>query len=299
MAQSKSFFGNRRGSTKSHTYQVNGGQQITKDRVDEVKNPRTNAQMVHRCCIHTLSDAHAYLRPFVAPMWPSFPSPAKQLAEFRKANYPLVRAAAENGDSNFSFSPYKESIFPIGLYQFTEPLSGSIDFRYNWGATQSGKIFIAVMLWSPAYPNVKQFCEANDLKVGDVIICNQVYPFSDNKDLFIAQAIFKIKNIPDAHWQSVNWADVFDIKEQHVGSYSKIHLVQSDALYLQWEFAPRQSPAIFWFGGLYAIKYRQNKKLVFSRAEVLQFSRLYEHSFSEAIATYPQGGSNPLNGDPL
>lgn len=48
MAKSKSFFSLRRGSTKSMTYQVLAGQQITKDRVTEVSNPRTNGQMLQR-----------------------------------------------------------------------------------------------------------------------------------------------------------------------------------------------------------------------------------------------------------
>lgn len=48
MAKSKSFFGLRRGSTKTLTFQVNGGQQITKDRVTEVRNPRTKGQMKQR-----------------------------------------------------------------------------------------------------------------------------------------------------------------------------------------------------------------------------------------------------------
>lgn len=48
MAKSKSFFGLRRGSTKSHTYQVNYGQQITKDRVSSVRNPKTTAQVMQR-----------------------------------------------------------------------------------------------------------------------------------------------------------------------------------------------------------------------------------------------------------
>lgn len=52
MAKSKSFFGLRRGSTKSHTYQVNYGQQITKDRVSSVRNPRTVAQAMQRMKIN-------------------------------------------------------------------------------------------------------------------------------------------------------------------------------------------------------------------------------------------------------
>lgn len=48
MAKSKSFFGPRRGSTKSLTFQVVNGQQITKERVSEVKNPKTSSQAVQR-----------------------------------------------------------------------------------------------------------------------------------------------------------------------------------------------------------------------------------------------------------
>lgn len=53
MAKSKSFFGLRRGSTKSHTYQVLKGQQVTKDRVTDVTNPRSTAQMKQRLTFAT------------------------------------------------------------------------------------------------------------------------------------------------------------------------------------------------------------------------------------------------------
>lgn len=48
MAKSKSFFGLRRGSTKTLTFSVLKGQQITKDRVAQVANPRTESQMTNR-----------------------------------------------------------------------------------------------------------------------------------------------------------------------------------------------------------------------------------------------------------
>jgi hypothetical protein len=48
MAQSKSFFGLRRGSTKSLTFQVFEGKQVTKDRVYNVKNPQTDGQILQR-----------------------------------------------------------------------------------------------------------------------------------------------------------------------------------------------------------------------------------------------------------
>lgn len=48
MAISKSFFGLRRGSTKSLTFSIFNGRQVTKDRVAFVKNPNTIAQRLQR-----------------------------------------------------------------------------------------------------------------------------------------------------------------------------------------------------------------------------------------------------------
>lgn len=53
MAKSKSYFSLRRGSTKSQTFSVLRGQQITKDRVTEVANPKTTAQMRQRALFAT------------------------------------------------------------------------------------------------------------------------------------------------------------------------------------------------------------------------------------------------------
>ena len=41
MAKSANYFGLRTGSTKSHTFSVVDGKQITKDRVEGGKDPRT------------------------------------------------------------------------------------------------------------------------------------------------------------------------------------------------------------------------------------------------------------------
>lgn len=57
MAQSSSFFGLRKGSTKSLTFSVLDGQQITKDRVVNVKNPQTAAQANQRYKLASLCNA--------------------------------------------------------------------------------------------------------------------------------------------------------------------------------------------------------------------------------------------------
>lgn len=65
MAKSSSFFSLRSGSTKSHTYQVLNGVQITKDRVTQVANPRTTAQLKQRIATATASQMYAQLKRIV------------------------------------------------------------------------------------------------------------------------------------------------------------------------------------------------------------------------------------------
>lgn len=57
MAKSRNFFGLRRGSTKSKTYSVLNGWQITKDRVEGGENPQTSAQMLTRLALATTAIA--------------------------------------------------------------------------------------------------------------------------------------------------------------------------------------------------------------------------------------------------
>ena len=65
MAKSKSFFGLRTGSTKSLTFQVYRGQQITKDRVTRISNPRTEPQMIQRALIPLVAASRAALKGLV------------------------------------------------------------------------------------------------------------------------------------------------------------------------------------------------------------------------------------------
>lgn len=61
MAKSKSFFGLRTGSTKSLTFSVYRGTQVTKDRVTRVANPRSVAQMQQRAKVPVVAAARVAL----------------------------------------------------------------------------------------------------------------------------------------------------------------------------------------------------------------------------------------------
>ena len=108
MAKSKSFFGLRTGSTKSLTFQVNRGQQVTKDRVYRVSNPRTEGQMTQRALIPIVAAARSALKGLVDHSFEGVPYGEASLREFSKLNLRAgalsVTSYSPNGVSNPGFA---------------------------------------------------------------------------------------------------------------------------------------------------------------------------------------------------
>ena len=108
MAKSKSFFGLRSGSTKSLTFQVYRGQQITKDRVYRVSNPRTDAQMTQRALIPIVAAARSALKGLVDHSFEGVAYGETSLKEFSKQNMRAgaltVTSYSPNGVSNPGFA---------------------------------------------------------------------------------------------------------------------------------------------------------------------------------------------------
>ena len=108
MAKSKSFFGLRTGSTKSLTFQVYRGQQVTKDRVYRVSNPRTDGQMTQRALIPIVAAARSALKGLVDHSFEGVPYGEASLREFSKQNLRAgalsVTSYSPNGVSNPGFA---------------------------------------------------------------------------------------------------------------------------------------------------------------------------------------------------
>ena len=108
MAKSKSFFGLRSGSTKSLTFQVYRGEQITKDRVYRVSNPRTDAQMTQRALIPIVAAARSALKGLVDHSFEGVAYGEASLKEFSKQNLRAgalsVTSYSPNGVSNPGFA---------------------------------------------------------------------------------------------------------------------------------------------------------------------------------------------------
>ena len=100
MAKSSSFFGLRTGSTKSLTFQVLRGQQITKDRVTRVANPRTDAQMQQRAVMPMVAAARSALKGLIDHSFEGVPYGEQSLRKFSQLN---LRKDALNVES---YTPY-------------------------------------------------------------------------------------------------------------------------------------------------------------------------------------------------
>ena len=116
MAKSANFHGLRRGSTKSHTYSVVDGKQITKDRVEGGKNPRSSAQMAQRCIITTVSAAYSAMKCICNHSFEEATAGMQSMRVFNSKNYKKIRLAQESGDSSFGFCLYQQSGLVAGSY---------------------------------------------------------------------------------------------------------------------------------------------------------------------------------------
>ena len=96
MAQSKSFFGLRRGSTKTLTFSVYNGKQVTKDRVYNVKNPRSSMQMKQRAIMATALHGYGALKEICDHSFEGITYGQKSMNYFVSENAKMVRSAGHN-----------------------------------------------------------------------------------------------------------------------------------------------------------------------------------------------------------
>ena len=179
MAKSKSFFGLRTGSTKTMTFQVNAGKQITKDRVEIVKNPRTLPQMVQRMCMATVGAAYQSMRDIVDHSFEAVSYGQKSMAEFMRLNLKAIRNDYLNDSGQWSYNPYRDR----NLYPSPFVMSrGSLQYEDSivTSSINGADLILSLYLGSWSYHNVtiSQFAELLGMQLGDILtipyICSAV-----------------------------------------------------------------------------------------------------------------------------
>ena len=169
MAKSKSFFGLRRGSTKTLTFQVNNGKQITKDRVYEVKNPRTQEQMKQRMVMATASAAYANMKEIVDHSFEGITYGQMNMSEFIRVNAKAIRATL-GGTAMFGFNAYQDRSLMIGQYIMSRGSASSVPqvlVEYRGEASLS----VRVASGSTGAKTASQLLTALGLSVGEMATC--------------------------------------------------------------------------------------------------------------------------------
>lgn len=140
MAQSKSFFGLRKGSTKSLTFQVVNGKQITKDRVWNVKNPQSLAQMQQRALMATAVTAYSNMKAICDHSFEGVEVGSKTMGEFIKNN--LAKLSTEM--PNVNVTEYKSGTFANNKYMVSKgtlnPFNSKVEgnnLRFDTGVAVS------------------------------------------------------------------------------------------------------------------------------------------------------------------
>lgn len=144
MAQSKSFFGLRRGSTKTLTFSVYNGKQVTKDRVADVKNPRSSAQMKQRAIMATALRGYSALKEICDHSFEGVTYGQKSMNYFVAENARMIRAAAPKVNLSLSKGNSVSNAYIISKGSLTGPSILS-------GGDSTDKVFVIALTHSTSY----------------------------------------------------------------------------------------------------------------------------------------------------
>lgn len=162
MAKSKNYFGIRAGSTKSHTFSGYRGDQITKDRVKTVSNPRTMAQTLARMRLSLCSQTAAASRDILTLGFPGTNSYAGAKRQFMRLNNNSKRERPyfynmyghnSSGAYNYKFS-YPQIIDSNFAYYDTQNERPAPGYRFiDFYDLEDGGLdgLCEILFWSPFF----------------------------------------------------------------------------------------------------------------------------------------------------
>lgn len=285
MAKSKSFFGLRKGSTKTLTFSVLDGQQITKDRVTDVKNPRSKAQMEQRCILKTAALAYSTLKSIVDHSFEGTTYGAASQRKFMQLNTAIVRDNAHDGKSLIGFASYKDSTPNMGQFIISQgslaPIPAgvmSLSFAANsLAVTYNGGVASTAAL-----------ANALGVNLGDIVTICALAQNSDKNAIFVW-----LRMILPAEDVVVN-ADNVKFESNKRFSVSFESNVVASILFDAVDKVTANSAALY--GVIRSQKSDAGYKRSNTTLNLSVGSVIYDAKWSPAVLTYPQGESYILNG---
>lgn len=292
MAQSKSFFGLRRGSTKTLTFSVYNGKQVTKDRVTDVKNPRSSMQMKQRAIMATALRGYSALKEICDHSFEGITYGQKSMNYFVSQNARMIRAAAPNVNLSLSKGNSVSNAYIIskgslpevyvsvdteGTNKFTVsmniPESGFTfgSFMSQLGATQVGDMATFVMLCDNAGANASVYWMR--LKLTEE---NKTKAITTTSDIDIISALTEGKDF-ETNIDNFSVGD-FAIKTNKAGSFVIVEEVSTSG--------PRSLGVV--------LSRKADTGWLRSSSTMVNLTDTY--NYAEALATYPESGEKILNG---
>lgn len=294
MAKSKSFFGLRRGSTKTLTFSVFNGKQVTKDRVESVKNPRSLAQMIQRMCMATSSAAYAQMKEIVDHSFEGVTYGLNNMSEFIRQNTKAIKAAAlAPANAQFAFNPYQDRNLYGGAFIMSAGSASPIpDAAIETQISQTDKVFIRFGIDTESTT-----ASANDLfadlgiSVGDMCtICFIAKRDTDATGVF-GFVRLKAKAAGTAVLTAQNYSTYFDVESnlpinvfQIGGGISTFNVDVPDVV----------EDGDIEYCAIHSVK--SNNGWLRSSAVMKINGYVLAPQYDDAIATYPVGESYVLNG---
>ena len=293
MAQSKSFFGLRRGSTKSLTFQVFNGKQVTKDRVESVKNPRTPAQMDQRMLMKTVGAAYSAMREIVDHSFQGYSYGMQNMSHFLSVNADKLRSWLNNPAVEPRFVSYGESYLVGNPWKISEGTAQHILIKPT--AVQSSNSLVVTLSDNVTGDfTASKFFDMLGISVGE--LCTICIIYADyNGEANFAFIRFTALQAGDVVLTSDNYAEYIKVESNKPGI-----TVALDATSGKGGFVCTWTGTEFEDQGSVILATIHSAKVdgVWTRSnESFEPEEFFGGSeYEDAIATYPVGEAKILNG---
>ena len=285
MAKSKSFFGLRKGSTKTLTFSVLDGQQITKDRVTDVKNPRSKAQMEQRCILKTTSLAYSTLKSIVDHSFEGVSYGAASQRKFMQVNTAIVRANAADVRSVIGFASYKDSTPNMGQYVISQGSLAPIPANVISLSFAANALAIS---YNGGISSTSALANALGVNLGDIITLCALVQNTDKNAIFIWLRMILPSEDVEVNANNVKFESnkrfsvAFESNVVATINFDAVDKITANSAALYGVIRSQKSDAGY---------KRSNTTLNISVGNVI-----YDAKWSPAVLTYPQGESYILNG---
>lgn len=293
MAQSKSFFGLRRGSTKSLTFQVFNGKQVTKDRVETVKNPRTPAQMDQRMLMKTVGAAYSAMREIVDHSFQGYSYGMQNMSHFLSVNADKLRSWLNNPAKEPVFVAYGQNYLTANPWRISEGTASHILVTPTAAQTSSS---LAVTLSDDVTGDftASKFFDMLGIKVGE--LCTICIIYADaNGDANFAFVRFTALQAGDTALTAGNYGDYIKIETNKAGMAVTLDATSGKGGFVcTWTGSEFEDQGSVIMAAIHSAKVDGVWTRSTEDFEPEEFfgGQIYD----DAIATYPVGEAKILNG---